>query len=57
MDEEILADYLYEETEELKSFSASYESRSRDRFVSIVQEIYDLGSHEEYNTMFHTVRV
>lgn len=57
MDEEILADYLYEETEELKSFSASYESRSRDRFVSIVQEIYDLGSHEEYNTMFHTDRV
>ena len=57
MDENQLEQYLFQETEELMSYSSSFEARSRDRFVVFINELFELGSHKEYNTMFHSDRV
>ena len=57
MDEEILNDFLYTDTAELRSYSDSFESRARDRFITFVKELKELGSHDEYRTMLHADRV
>lgn len=57
MDEKTLTDFLYTETDELRSYSDSFESRARDRFVTFVKELKELGSHDEYRTMLHADRV
>jgi hypothetical protein len=57
MNENQLEQYLFQETEELMSYSSSFEARSRDRFVVFINELFELGSHKEYNTMFHSDRV
>ena len=56
MDEKTLSDFLYTATDEL-SYSDSFESRARDRFVTFVKELKELGSHDEYRTMLHADRV
>ena len=57
MDETQLSDFLFVSTEELKSYSDSFESRARDRFVAYVKELFELGSSDEYRTMFHSDKV
>ena len=57
MDEKTLTDFLYTETDELRSYRDSFESRARDRFVTFVKELKELGSHDEYRTMLHADRV
>ncbi|MEC7494692.1 MAG: hypothetical protein VX773_01135 [Pseudomonadota bacterium] len=57
MDEKTLSDFLYTATDELRSYSDSFESRARDRFVTFVKELKELGSHDEYRTMLHADRV
>ena len=57
MDEKTLSDFLYNDTAELRSYSDSFESRARDRFVTFVKELKELGSHDEYRTMLHADRV
>jgi len=57
MDERQLSDFLFTSNDELKSYSDSFESRARDRFVAFVKELYELGSSDEYRTMFHADRV
>lgn len=42
---------------ELKSYSDSFESRARDRFVAFVKELFELGSSDEYRTMFHSDKI
>ena len=57
MDEQQLSDFLYVANDELKSYSDSFESRARDRFVAYVKELFELGSSDEYRTMFHSDKV
>ena len=57
MEERHLSDFLYSSTDELKSYSDSFESRARDRFVAYVKELYELGSSDEYRTMFHSDKI
>ena len=57
MEERHLSDFLFTSSGELKSYSDSFESRVRDRFVAYVKELYELGSSDEYRTMFHSDRV
>ena len=57
MDEKQLSDFLYVSEDELKSYSDSFESRARDRFVAYIKELFELGSSDEYGTMFHADRV
>ena len=57
MEERHLSDFLFTSSGELKSYSDSFESRARDRFVAYVKELYELGSSDEYRTMFHSDRV
>lgn len=57
MDEKQLSDFLYHTEDELKSYSDSFESRTRDRFVAFVRELFELGSTDEYGTMFHADRM
>ena len=57
MDEKQLSDFLYVSEDELKSYSDSFESRARDRFVAYIKELFELGSSDEYGTMFHVDRV
>ena len=57
MDEKNLNDFLYTDTGELRSYSDSFESRARDRFISFVKELTELGSHDEYRTMLHADRI
>ena len=57
MDEKQLSNFLFVPEDELKSYSDSFESRARDRFVTFVKELKELGSHDEYRTMLHADRV
>jgi len=57
MEEKHLADFIFSSDSELKSYSDSFESRARDRFVAYVKELYELGSSNEYRTMFHADKV
>lgn len=57
MDEKQLSDFIFEAEDELKSYSDSFESRARDRFVAFVKEMFELGSTDEYGTMFHADRI
>ena len=57
MDETQLSDFLFVSTDELKSYSDSFESRARDRFVAYVKDLFELGSSDEYRTMFHSDKV
>ena len=57
MDETQLSDFLFVSTDDLKSYSDSFESRARDRFVAYVKELFELGSSDEYRTMFHSDKV
>ena len=57
MDEKNLSDFLYTDTAELRSYSDSFESRARDRFITFVKELKELGSHDEYRTMLHADRI
>ena len=57
MDEVQLSEFLFTSTDELKSYSDSFESRARDRFVAFVKELFELGSSDEYGTMFHSDKV
>ena len=53
MNENQLEQYLFQETEELMSYSSSFEARSRDRFVVFINELFELGSHKEYLSLIH----
>ena len=44
MEERHLSDFLFTSESELKSYSDSFESRARDRFVAFVKELFELGS-------------
>ena len=57
MDETQLSDFLFVSTDELKSYSDSFESRARDRFVVYVKELFELGSSDEFSTMFHSDKI
>jgi len=57
MDEKQLSEFLFTATDELKSYSDSFESRARDRFVAYVKELFELGSSDEYRTMFHSDKI
>ena len=57
MDEKQLSEFLFISPDELKSYSDSFESRARDRFVAFVKELYELGSSDEYRTMFHSDKI
>ena len=57
MDEKQLSEFLFTSGDELKSYSDSFESRARDRFVAYVKELYELGSSDEYRTMFHSDKI
>ena len=57
MDEKQLSNFIFAPDEELKSYSDSFESRARDRFVAFVKEMFELGSSDEYGTMFHADRI
>ena len=57
MEEKHLSDFLFTSESELKSYSDSFESRARDRFVAFVKELFELGSSDEYRTMFHSDKI
>ena len=57
MDETQLSRFLFVPEDELKSYSDSFESRARDRFIAYVKEMFELGSTDEYGTMFHADRI
>ena len=57
MEERHLSDFLFTSENELKSYSDSFESRARDRFVAFVKELFELGSSDEYRTMFHSDKI
>jgi hypothetical protein len=57
MDEKQLSEFLFAPEDELKSYSDSFESRARDRFITFVKEMFELGSSDEYGTMFHADRI
>ena len=57
MEERHLSDFLFTSESELKSYSDSFESRARDRFVAFVKELFELGSSDEYRTMFHSDKI
>ena len=57
MEERYLTDFLFISESELKSYSDSFESRARDRFVAFVKELFELGSSDEYRTMFHSDKI
>ena len=57
MEERHLSDFLFTSESELKSYSDSFESRARDRFVALVKELFELGSSDEYRTMFHSDKI
>ena len=57
MEERHLTDFLFTSESELKSYSDSFESRARDRFVAFVKELFELGSSDEYRTMFHSDKI
>lgn len=57
MEERHLTDFLFISESELKSYSDSFESRARDRFVAFVKELFELGSSDEYRTMFHSDKI
>lgn len=57
MEEKHLSKFPCSSGADLKSYSDSFESRVRDRFVAFVKELYELGSSDEYRTMFHSDRV
>ena len=56
-DEDYLAIFMYEPEDELRSYSDSFESRARDRFVTYVDELYNMGSADEFQKMFHADKV
>lgn len=56
-DEDYLAMFMYEPEDELRSYSDSFESRARDRFVVYVDELYNMGSADEFQKMFHADKV
>ena len=56
-DEDYLAMFMYESEDELRSYSDSFESRARDRFVVYVDELYNMGSADEFQKMFHADKV
>ncbi len=56
-DEEYLSDFMYETEEELRSYSDSFESRARDRFIVYVDELYNMGSADEFQKMYHADKV
>jgi len=56
-DEDYLASFMYESEDELRSYSDSFESRARDRFVTYVDELYNMGSADEFQKMFHADKV
>ena len=56
-DEDYLATFMYEPEDELRSYSDSFESRARDRFVTYVDELYNMGSADEFQKMFHADKV
>ena len=57
IDEEYLAQFMYETEDELRSYSDSFESRARDRFVVYVDELFNMGSADEFQKMFHADKV
>lgn len=57
MEERHLSDFLFTSESELKSYSDLFESRARDRFVAFVKELFELGSSDEYRTMFHSDKI
>jgi hypothetical protein len=57
MDESDLEKLLYKTSAELLSYSDSFESRARDRFVTYVNELVSLGSSDEYQKMFHADKI
>jgi hypothetical protein len=57
MDESDLEKFLYKASTELLSYSDSFESRARDRFITYVNELVSLGSSDEYQKMFHADKV
>lgn len=56
-DEEYLSDFMYETEDELRSYSDSFESRARDRFIVYVDELYNMGSADEFQKMYHADKV
>ena len=56
-DEEYLSDFMYETEDELRSYSDSFESRARDRFIVYVDELYNMGSADEFQKMSHADKV
>lgn len=57
MDETQLEKILYKTSAELLSYSDSFESRARDRFIIYVKDLLELGSHDEYQKMFHSDKI
>lgn len=57
MDENDLQIFMYKTSADLLSYSDSFESRARDRFVTYVNDLIDLGSHDEYKKMFHSDKI
>ena len=57
MEEKHLTGFIFQSESELKSYSDSFESRARDRFVAFVKELFELGSSDEYRTMFHSDKI
>ena len=57
IDEEYLGQFMFETEDELRSYSDSFESRARDRFVSYVDELFNMGSADEFQKMFHADKV
>ena len=56
-DEEYLSVFMYETEDELRSYSDSFESRARDRFIVYVDELYNMGSADEFQKMYHADKV
>ena len=56
-DEEYLSDFMYETEDELRSYSDSFESRARDRVIVYVDELYNMGSADEFQKMYHADKV
>ncbi len=56
-DEDYLSDFMYETEDELRSYSDSFESRARDRFIVYVDELYNMGSADEFQKMYHADKV
>ena len=53
----LLESFFFKKNTELMSYSDSFESRMRDRFITYVKEIREAGTSEENNQILRNCKI